>query len=242
MVVLVFFGILFLALLGMVVAFIREFIKSKDFRDDLLAQGNENEITIGPLSAKGVLFFGVLALFLGVIVYMFVQFLEHTGGSTDQEAESANNALVKRNKELSGENIKLENRIIDLEKKIENLKLNLIKQSAIMDVYKNTRILAYLNNTAIENKPTDNVITIVSSRLGNFSELSASKGTDLTPLFTNKCNQKDTCEVKQSFWVTGGEKPTELIVEYMCSGEYRMHRKSIQGREDDAVKFQCKST
>lgn len=242
MVVLVFFGIIFLVLLGTVIAFIRAFINSKEFRNDLLANGGENEISIGPLSAKGVLFLGLLALFLGAIIYMFTQFLEHSGSSSDQETLTVNDALLTRNKELADKKINLENRILDLENEIESYKLDHIKQSAIMDIYKNTRLLAYSTETDKQKKPPDNLISIISSRLGTLSELSSTQGVDLTPYFSKQCNQRTNCSLTEDFWAKGGNKPTELIVEYMCSGEYKMYRTSIIGINSNTVELTCKST
>lgn len=238
----IFFGIIFLVLLGVVIAFIWAFIRSREFREDLLAHKSENEISIGPLSAKGVLFLCLLALFLGSTIYLFSQFLEHIKSDSYQESEDANASLVKENNELAKENITFKEKLVELEKELENYKLNLFKQSAIMDVYKNTRLLAYSSNSEIKSKPADNVLTVLSARLGTINELAQSKGVDLTKEFSSNCNRKVSCSMIKDYWGIGGNKPVELVLEYMCLGEYQLYRESINNSAQETVNIECQST
>lgn len=238
----IFFGVIFVFLIGCLAAFIWAFIFSQQFRSDLLAHDSSNEFTLGPLNVKGVLFLALVALFLGATIYLFSQFLDKTEAYDFESADASNDSLIDQNNKLIEENLSLTKKVNDLNEKVSELKLSLLKREAIMDIYKNTKLLA--QNSVVDSESTIGVnkISIISAKLGTLTELANDSGLNITDKVRISCDGDEKCVIAKNHFPEQMQPETELILEYMCSNNYKLKRFPISNSNIGDISFGCKST
>lgn len=239
---LIFFAVLFLFLIGALTAFIWAFIRSKEFRDDLLKHDSDNEITLGPLSLKGVLFLALIGLFVAATSYMFSRFLEETDPYDFTAIDASNDDLIQKNNALIDENGALRAHVEKLKDEVAKLKLASLKRDAIMDIYRNTKLLAYDSALAVSNKTENNKIKVLSARLGTLSDMANGVGENITGVFERQCNNRTVCSVSRKEIPEIIEHNSKLVIEYMCSKLYQIA--SFEANEETLkeVVLECVST
>ncbi|MGB5644183.1 MAG: hypothetical protein WBO16_13985, partial [Gammaproteobacteria bacterium] len=191
---------------------------------------------------KGVLFLALVGLFLGTTAYMFSQFLEQTESYDFDTADESNNVLIGENNALIEENLSLKKAVSDLEEKLAEFRLKLIRREAVMDIYSNTKLLAYSSNTKFEDPEHEKAINLLSAKLATFAELANGGGTDLTSQIKNACNEKPKCLISKEMLPELSDDNIELIIEYKCRGTYKLSRFTINNEFAVAPEIVCTST
>lgn len=238
----IFFGVIFVFLIGCLAAFIWAFISSQQFRSDLLAHDSSNEFTLGPLNVKGVLFLALVALFLGSTIYLFTQFLDKTEAYDFESADASNDSLIDQNNKLIKENQSLIKEVKELNEKVSELKLSLLKREAIMDIYKNTKLLAHNSILTSEESVEEDKISIISAKIGTLSELANNSGLNITHEVRSSCDNKSDCIIPKSHFPEPLPPEVEFIMEYMCSNNYKLKRISVSNENFRNISIGCKST